>query len=109
MDLRAYLSILKRRGWIILATALLFGQQSQNSPAPGQIMGADNATGAAKEVLALQQRIEAAVVSGDTAFAETILPKERTRDEDALLRRSPVAAVRRRPLCLAQWRRGDPG
>ena len=57
------------------------GQQS-NAPAarprdarPPDITAA-NATGAAAEVLALEQKIEAAVVKGDVAFAETILSSD---------------------------------
>ena len=35
-----------------------------------------NATGAAAEVLALEQKIEAAVVKGDVAFAESVLSSD---------------------------------
>jgi hypothetical protein len=43
---------------------------------PGQHAFAQQATGPAAEVLALEQKIEAAVVKGDTAFAETVLSSD---------------------------------
>jgi hypothetical protein len=45
-------------------------------PSPVQEITAANATGDALEVLKLEQKIEAAVVKGDVAFAETLLSSD---------------------------------
>ena len=58
-----------------LAVACLFAQQPQESPTAGRIFGSA-LPAAAEEVLSLQQKVEAAVVSGDAAFAETVLSSD---------------------------------
>ena len=81
-------SRLRRRSYspflLIMALAFgtsLWGRHSQPttparpSPTPPEITAA-NATGPAAEVLALQQRIEEAVVKGDSAFAGTVLSSD---------------------------------
>jgi len=57
----------------VLTIAVLVAGPLQKMPPPEQVMDMKNATGPAREVLQLQQRIEAAVVSGDAAFAGTVL------------------------------------
>jgi Domain of unknown function (DUF4440) len=51
------------------------GAAGSRPPLPPEITAA-NATGPAAEVLSLEQKIEAAVVKGDTAFAETVLSSD---------------------------------
>jgi hypothetical protein len=62
--------------FFVISVALLFAQQPQQMLPSGRIVDTTDANGAAKEVLVLQQKIEAAVVSGNVAFAETVLSKD---------------------------------
>ena len=71
--MRQLIKILSRSIYLVLAVAILFAQQPAKVPSPEQVMDVKTAKGAALEVLELQQKIEAAVVSGDVAFAETVL------------------------------------
>ena len=49
------------------------GRDAAARRAPTPETSAANATGEAAEILGLEQKIEAAVVRGDVAFAETVL------------------------------------
>jgi hypothetical protein len=59
-----------------LAVAVLFAQQSPKTFGPSFGKPVVNAREEAAEVLALQQKIEAAVISGDEDFAETVLSND---------------------------------
>jgi Domain of unknown function (DUF4440) len=52
------------------------GRESAPRRAPAPETTAANATGDAAEILGLEQKIEAAVVRGDVAFAETVLSSD---------------------------------
>ncbi len=58
-----------------LVVSVLFAQQSSKAPPPFAKSGAITEDAGA-EVLAIQQKIEAAVVAGDVAFAETVLSSD---------------------------------
>ena len=85
--MRAWLDPLFRSRWLLVALLAgpafgphVSGQQAPTAarvrPATPPEITAATATGPAAEVLALEQKIEAATVKGDTAFAETILSSD---------------------------------
>jgi hypothetical protein len=67
----AVLAVLAVSGVLVVANGSAFGQQ-----AVGQPPKSFDPAGAAAEVLALEQRIEAAVVRGDVAYVDSVLSSD---------------------------------